>query len=108
MYYTDEFDDGGKELRRRLAIFETQYNTDLYSFNTYLDRITAPIQIHQGSVDDAVPLVWSQDFVKILQDKGKQAELFVYPGADHNLSDGGTSWNTAVSRSIDFYSTFLK
>lgn len=108
LYYTDEFDDFGKELRRRLAIFETQYNADLYSFNTYMDRITAPIAIHQGTADDAVPLVWSQNFVKFLQDSGKQANLFVYPGADHNLFDGASSWNTAVTRSIDFYFTFLK
>ncbi len=108
LYYTDEFDDGGKELRRRLAIFEAQYKADLYSFTNYIERIMAPIQLHQGSADDAVPLVWSQNFVKSLEDKGKQAELFVYPGADHNLSDGAASWNTAVIRAIDFYRSFIR
>ncbi len=103
LYYTDEFDDLGKELRRRLAIFEAQYNTDLYSFTKYISRITAPIQLHQGSQDDAVPLVWSQEFVKVLQEKEKQAELFVYPQADHNLSDGASSWKMAVTRSVNFF-----
>lgn len=108
LYYTDEFDDGGKELRRRLAIFEAQYNADLFSFTNYIERITAPIQIHQGSQDDAVPFVWSQDFVNNLQNSGKKVDFFLYPGADHNLSDGASSWNTAVARSIDFYSGYLK
>ena len=53
LYYTDEADDKGKALRNKLADFERDYDADLYSMVNFLDRIKAPLQLHQGTADDA-------------------------------------------------------
>ncbi len=104
LYYTDEAPDYGKALRKKLADFEREYDVDNYTFVNYLDAIQAPIQLHQGSLDDAVPVAWSDDFVAALREKNKHIEYFVYPGADHNLQP---SWNTVILRDIEFFRKHL-
>jgi len=105
LFYTDEFEDYGKALRKELANFEKDYDTDEYAFPNYLDRISAPIILHQGIDDEEVPFRWSTDFEKRMQEKGKTIRLYIYPGADHNLS---ATWNTVISRDIEFFRSFLR
>lgn len=100
LYYTDETADRGKYLRQVLAEFERDYDTDLYSADRYLDRIQAPIELHQGTLDDAVPEKWSANFVKTLKEKDKDIKYYIYPGANHDLRP---AWNTAVTRSLAFF-----
>lgn len=104
LYYTDEAEDNGKALRSSLAAFESLYDASLYSFRSDLSRIKGPIAIHQGTSDDAVPKVWSDDVVKALEAAGKEVTYFVYPGADHNMMP---SWNTVMERTISFYKNNL-
>lgn len=105
LYYTDEFEDRGKALRRVVADFEKDYDVEAYSPTNFLDRINAPIQLHQGTADDAVPLVWSDNLDNSLKDLDKLVEYFTYTGADHNLTPG---WNIAVSRSLEFFRQSLE
>ncbi|MBI2404745.1 dienelactone hydrolase family protein [Candidatus Gottesmanbacteria bacterium] len=107
LYYTDDFNDHGKALRKRLAKFERDYDVELYSLTNYLDRIAAPIQIHQGSADEYVPQKWSDELVENLKIKNVNLKLdyFVYPGADHDLLP---SWNLVVSRDIEFFRKNLR
>lgn len=100
LYYTDEADDKGKALRKKLSEFERDYDVDLYTMVNYTDRIAAPLQIHQGDADEAVPEKWSKEFVAMLKTHDADVEYFVYPGADHNLQPG---WSTAMNRSLEFY-----
>ncbi len=104
LYYTDESADEGTFLRHELAKFENLYLASEFSFTNYLERIHAPIQIHQGSADDAVPAAWSGEFVNKLKAKGLEVEYFSYPGSDHNLMP---SWPTAVERSVEFFQKHL-
>ncbi len=101
LYFTDEFADNGKSLRKVVANFEKDYDIDLYSAPSYYKWIKAPIQIHQGTDDDAVPLRWSDQLYKALVNLEADAEYFVYPGDDHNLNPNG--WSDAFSRSLYFY-----
>lgn len=103
LYYTDEFDDRGKALRKVVAVFEEEYDADLYSMSQYLERISVPIELHQGLSDDAVPFSWSDAFVELLKKKEKDVTYFRYPGADHNLSSPDGAWNTAMQRDIQFF-----
>lgn len=105
LYYTDESEDRGKLLRREIAKFEETYDPDLYSIDLYYDRIASPLQIHQGTADDAVPKDWSDKLVKTLLDLDVDLGYFVYPGADHNMQP---SWNTVVARDLTFFKKHLK
>lgn len=101
LYYTDEFDDHGKMLRRVIAEFEKDYDVEKFSFTNYIDWINALIQLHQGENDDAVPKRWSDQFVDTMKEKKKDILYLTYPNDDHNLSKGG--WQIAVDRGIIFY-----
>lgn len=101
LYFTDEFEDEGKALRKVVADFEEHYDVFEYSITRDLESINAPLQIHQGTDDEAVPLRWSDQFVDILEEKEMDVTYFVYPGENHNFNNG--SWPTAVARSIEFF-----
>jgi len=102
LYYTDESEDGGKFLRKVIADFEKLYNSDHYSLTNFIDKINAPIQIHQGGADDAVPQDWTDDFVALLENNDKKVEYIVYPEADHNMRP---NWEQAIEKSLLFFNT---
>ncbi len=105
LYYTDDIPDHGKLLRRELAKFEDQYDAEQYSLTNFLNRITGPVQIHQGTADTAVPLSWSDTFAQSLKEGSSSAvNYFVYNGADHNMTP---DWNTVVSRDLEFFTTHI-
>ena len=101
LFYSDEFEDEGRSLRKVLSDFEKDYDSNKYSITKYLDEIAAPIQLHQGEEDREVPRYWSDEFAEILKVKNKKIDYYVYPGENHNFQQG--SWNTAVQRSVNFY-----
>lgn len=104
LYYTDLLEDEGKYLRRILADFEKDYDVDRYSSDKFLDRIQAPIIIHQGTADEYVPVKWTEQLVDKLKDLKKETTYYTYPGADHNLKP---SWETVVSRDLNFFQANL-
>lgn len=101
LYFTDEYSDNGKYLRKTIADFEESYDIEKYNPVNYYKWIKAPIQIHQGINDDSVPLSWSTQLDKKLQDLETEVEYFVYENADHNLMPNG--WSAAAQRTLDFY-----
>lgn len=105
LYYSDEFDDEGKYLRGEIARLERDYDVRDFSITDYFGLIKAPIQLHQGTGDDAVPYKWSQELVDKLEAKDVEVEYFEYSGADHNLVGG---WEKAASRSVEFFDDALK
>lgn len=75
------------------------------SANSFLSDISGPIQLHHGTSDTSVPYEFSQKLESELTGIGKNAEIFIYPGDDHNLS---RSFGTAMSRSVEFFDQYLK
>jgi alpha-beta hydrolase superfamily lysophospholipase len=104
LYYTDESDDNGKLIRSELSKFESLYEPENYSLTNYLEKISAPIAIHQGSADDAVPQAWSNVLVQKLKTLNKDVTYIIHYGADHNMNP---DWNKAAKDSLDFFNSNL-
>lgn len=100
LFYTDESDDHGKFIRQKLANFETDYDAEKFSLTNYFDKIKAPVQIHQGTADDAVPVAWSVLLNKELKTASVSAELIKHPSASHDMVPG---WDEAVTESLQFF-----
>lgn len=100
LYYSDDAPDHGKALRVVLANFERDYDADLFSPLNHYSWIKAPLSIHQGDIDTAVPKEWSQDLVTALKNEGVNVSYNAYSG-DHNMLPSG--WNEAVTNSVDFF-----
>jgi len=78
---------------------------DTLSSNSYLDDISGPVQLHHGTADESVPLEFSEILYQELQEAGKTAELYIYEGDNHNISN---SFAQAMRRTIEFYDRYLK
>jgi len=94
------------ELERKYGTPET--NPDFWnslSANNYLSDISGPVQLHHGTGDISVPYAFSVTLEKEMKEAGKIAELYLYDGADHNLSG---PFSTALSRSVAFFNTYVK
>lgn len=101
LYFTDEFNDHGKALRKIIANFEKDYDIEKYSPSNFYNKIEAPIQLHQGTQDEAVPQKWSDQLKDDLEKLDKNVEYFVYLEENHNFIKG--NWPTTIQRSINFY-----
>jgi dipeptidyl aminopeptidase/acylaminoacyl peptidase len=75
------------------------------SANTYVADLGGPIQLHHGTADEDVPVVFSEILAEQVTGAGKTAELHIYPGDNHNLSGYFTQ---AMGRTIAFYDQYLK
>lgn len=75
------------------------------SANSYLSEISGPIQIHHGTADTSVPVEFSETLQQQMEAAGKESELYIYEGDDHNISN---NLNIALQRSVDFFDTYLK
>jgi len=105
LYYTDESEDNGKLIRGELAKFESDYDVEKYSLTNYLNHINAPIQLNQGTKDEAVPLSWSTTLKNKLKSFDKDIDFITYPETNHNMLP---AWNLAVINGLNFYNSYIK
>jgi dipeptidyl aminopeptidase/acylaminoacyl peptidase len=71
----------------------------------FVSDITAAVQLDVGGADDEVPNDFSKSLYGNLQALGKTSEYYVYPGSDHNISQG---FSLAMQRSLAFFDKYLK
>ncbi len=102
--FANEMDDGGKLIRSEVNKLKNNYDIDHFNPASYYRWIDAPIQMHQGMEDDAVPLEWSDEFVSDMEKKNKEVDYYTYPKDDHNLK---LNWGTAAARSVKWYNENL-
>jgi len=75
------------------------------SATNYLADISGPLSIHHGTLDSSVPLLFSTTLKELMDKAGKESEIFIYEGDDHNLSKNFTS---AMRRSLEYFDKYLK
>ena len=63
------------------------------------------MQLHHGTADESVPLLFSELLFEGLQEAGKEVELYTYEGDNHNISN---YFSQAMQRTIEFYDQHLK
>ncbi len=105
LYYVGDAEDGGKYLVSELSKFEETYDAEKFSLTNYLGNIKAPIQIHQGTADTAVPFWITDDLNKKLKEATVSATYIRYPGNDHNMRP---NWDSVVENSLLFFDSHKK
>jgi uncharacterized protein len=75
------------------------------SANSFLEDLSGPIQLHHGTADADVPVLFSELLYNEILTAGKVAEYYVYEGDDHNLA---TNLTTALQRSVAFFDQYVK
>lgn len=102
LFYTNESDDGGMYIRKELAKFESEYNTDEFNFTKYFDRINAPIEYHFGTDDDAISTEWRDRFLKKMKALEKNVTNYNHSGADHNMNP---LWSDVMQQTLLFFAS---
>lgn len=75
------------------------------SANSYLTEISGPIQLHHGTADADVPLLFSENLFFQMLAVNQYVEFFKYEGDNHNISN---YFSTAMSRTIEFFDRYVK
>ena len=88
----------------RFSKFLKNYDPKKYDINSYLDKISAPIQIHQGGSDIWIPEKWQKDIIEKLENLGKKVDYYYYSKSDHNLKQ---DWDEVILKDIEFYKSHL-
>ncbi len=105
LHYTNELEDKGALVKKEIAEFEEKYEASQYSTTSYLDWIKAPLIIHQGIADEAIPLDWTENLVMQFQNLGKEVTYYQYPGENHNFNYGSAP--LARNRDLEFFRKHL-
>jgi dipeptidyl aminopeptidase/acylaminoacyl peptidase len=71
----------------------------------YVQDLSGPLQLHHGTADEEVPLLFSQRLDEAMKKAGKQVEFYTYDGADHNISQ---YVDLALERSVEFFDKYVK
>lgn len=72
---------------------------------TYVKDVSGPIQIHHGTEDLEVPVLFSERLNDAMHEAGKTVELYTYLGDDHNISQ---NLGLALDRSVTFFDKYVK
>lgn len=75
------------------------------SANSFLDELSAPIQLHHGTADTSVPVEFSKSLYNQILAVDGTSELYLYPGDNHNIS---VNFNTAMQRTLEFFDKYVK
>ncbi len=75
------------------------------SSNAFLRDISGPLQLHHGTEDTSVPVEFSKKLADQMKVVGKEVELYIYEGDDHNLAN---NLSLALERSVAFFDKYLK
>ena len=92
--------EGGKIVKQKIADFEEDYDSKLYSIDNFYEWIKAPILIHQGTADVWCKVKWQQDLQSRLKKLGKEVRLDIRQDNDHNLKQ---SWDEVIKMDIEFF-----
>ena len=119
LYFSDEYEDEGKETRKYLSLFEEDYDVFDFSISKHLDQLNGPIQIQHGTNDDSALVSWTEEFLaKVDLENERRAtdssveskkpsieiDFYKYSGANHNLQP---NWNEAVQKDLNFFKKYL-
>jgi len=104
LYFTYEYDDQGKYIVEHLSDFNSIYDSSKFSLTNYIDRIKAPIQLNQGTLDSEIPYFLNDSFTKQLKEATISATYIKYSGNDHNMRP---NWDQAVENAMSFYKSHL-
>lgn len=67
----------------------------------YYERITVPLSVHHGDLDEVVPPAWSAELCALLQSLGKSVECYSYHNMPHTFY--GSLDELLIERSIEFF-----
>jgi dipeptidyl aminopeptidase/acylaminoacyl peptidase len=103
------YDDGRRQLVRRIDAVHgsPEANPTFWtgiSSRTYFDRITTPVLMHQGVVDDTCPVAWARATVSALRAAHVDVTYHEYANENHYMY---AAWAPSMQRTLAFLKAHL-
>jgi dipeptidyl aminopeptidase/acylaminoacyl peptidase len=94
----------GNPVKEKIDSFISEGNDPKsYSIAEYLDRITAPVIIHQGTADELIKTQWTKDLANNLKKRMLEANYYEYKGENHNFNRYKTTADVLRQRDVEFF-----
>ena len=93
-------DANGRMVKDKIENFSRNYDVRRYAFENYYKWLKAPIIVHQGMADEWCKVEWQRDLQSRLKQLGRDVNLYIYRGDDHNLKK---NWDEVIQRDIEFF-----
>jgi len=78
---------------------------DNLSAQTFLDKVNAPVLVHQGLADKSVPPEWAGKLKKAFEEHNQEITLYTYAGEGHEFIN---RWPLVMKRTVEFFDSYLK
>ncbi len=101
----DDDSEGSRIVRQKIADFEKEYDSRLYSIDNFYSWIASPILVHQGTADVWCKVEWQKKLRDRLRSLGKDINLDIRVGSDHNFKQ---SWDKVMKKDIEFFNIQFK
>jgi len=75
------------------------------SLTENIEHLNNPLQLHHAEDDPVVNIGYAIDLAAVLQENGKEFELYSYEGGGHNLIS--PYFNQAIQRTVEFFQNNL-
>lgn len=72
---------------------------------SFFNLVGGPVQLHHGTEDKDVPIVFSEKMYEALVAEGRKVEFFKYEGEAHEFAD---AWPVAAERALQFFDKYVK
>lgn len=82
--------------------FTAKYPISQISPFDNLDKLSTPLNLHQGTADQSVPYAWGVTFDDKLKSLNKTVNFYSYPNDNHDIAGHFT---VALSRDVDFFNS---
>ncbi len=101
---------GVASLRQKLFASHGQFDANSEFWKqvapaNYLNDLKGTIQLHHAKDDTVVDAKYSQGLGTLLDATNVPHEVYFYPTGGHNIT--GSSFSTAIQRTVDFYKKYL-
>ncbi|MCJ7535516.1 MAG: alpha/beta fold hydrolase [Anaerolineales bacterium] len=91
-----------REIIEEFGLPDTQVNYwRAVSLTDNIAYLNSPLQLHHAEDDTVVNIGYSIDLSAVLQENGKEFELYSYAGGGHNLIS--PYFNQAIQRTVEFF-----
>ncbi|EKD59058.1 MAG: peptidase S9 prolyl oligopeptidase active site protein [uncultured bacterium] len=71
----------------------------------YFDKVASPVMLHQGALDEDVPVEWSRELNDLLKQENKNIAYFEYPNEGHTFINAQP---VVMERTLKFFDENLK
>lgn len=105
-WVVSDFPEAAQQFYNQYGTYEQNPQVwESFSAKNYFSKISAPVMLHQGVLDEDVAVEWSRELAKNLKDAEKEIIYYEYPNEKHTFIN---AQDLVMQRTLEFFNRNLK